>query len=66
MSEAGQNEARKVAAGFLNGIAVAVLAAGLITPLIGQDLQIWRSIAAVAIALGAHGLALALACQMQE
>ncbi len=66
MSKAGRNEARKVAAGFLNGIAVAMLVAGLITPFLSNDLHVWRTVLTVVLAFAAHAAALVLVLKTDQ
>jgi hypothetical protein len=66
MSKAGRNEMKRVAANFLNGAAVAMLAAGWIGPFIAQDAKVWMSALAVLISATMHTLALCLVRNVED
>ncbi|HTN63376.1 MAG TPA: hypothetical protein VL147_17790 [Devosia sp.] len=42
MEKSGRNERRKVAAQYLNGIAIAVLVTGVVSPALGQFSEGYR------------------------
>ena len=57
MGKTGRNERRKVAAQYLNGIALAVISLGVLGPLITGKGDLGTVSAAVAISFAAHALA---------
>ncbi len=66
MGKAGRNEMKRVGANFLNGAAVAMLAAGCIGPVVGQKSEIWISVLAVLVSATLHALALRLVGNVEE
>lgn len=57
MGKTGRNERRKVAAQYLNGIALAVIASAAVGPLVTGKGDLGTVAAAVAISLTMHALA---------
>lgn len=57
MGKSGRNEQRKVAAQYLNGIALAVIASGVLGPLVTGSGGLGTITVAVAISLTLHVLA---------
>ena len=57
MGKTGRNERRKVAAQYLNGIALAVIASGVLGPLVTGNGGLGTITAAVAVSLAMHALA---------
>jgi hypothetical protein len=57
MGKAGRNEAKRVAANFLNGAAVAVVATGYIGPLMAGASNAWAAVAVILVSAGLHLLA---------
>lgn len=66
MGKAGRNAARRTAANFLNGIAVATLAAGCIGPALTQDADLWISALAVLASALLHAMALHLVSNLED
>lgn len=60
MGKAGRNEMKKIAAGFLNGVAIAILATGCLAPAFGQTQWALSALIAAGLSLAVHILALAM------
>lgn len=57
MGKAGRNERRKVAAQYLNGIALAVIASGFLGPLMTGNGDLRIAATAIVVSFGLHMLA---------
>lgn len=57
MGKTGRNERRKVAAQYLNGIALAVIVSGVLGPLVTGSGGLGTITAAIVISLAMHALA---------
>ena len=66
MGKAGRNEMKKATAGFLNGVAVAVLASGCIIPVFGQNQWLSSSLCAVVGGLCLHLVARMMVRHIEE
>lgn len=66
MGKAGRNESKRVAANFLNGIAVALLMAGCIGPLLACDGRIWLVALAIIGSAAIHWTAVKLAGDLED
>ena len=54
MGKAGRNETKRVAANFLNGIAVALIVAGSIGPLLAGEERVWLPVSALIASAAMH------------
>jgi hypothetical protein len=66
MGKAGRNETKRMAANFLNGAAVALLAAGYIGPLLTEDHQILVAVTALLGSWASHFMAVQLAGYLED
>lgn len=66
MGKAGRNEMKKVAAGFLNGAATAILVSGFLMPVIGSRQWALFSPTAALVSLVIHALALVIVRSLED
>lgn len=66
MGKAGRNETKRVAANFLNGVAIALLMAGCISPLLAGDERLWLAALAIIVSAAIHTAAVMLAGDLED
>jgi cytochrome c biogenesis protein CcdA len=66
MGKAGRNEMKRVAANFLNGAAVAMLAAGCIGPVVAEVMDLGLSACAVLASAVMHAMALSIVGDVED
>lgn len=66
MGKAGRNESKRVAANFLNSIAVALLVTGCISPLVVGDERVWHAALAIIASAAIHRAAVKLAGDLED
>ena len=66
MGKAGRNEAKRVAANFLSGIAVALIVAGCIGPLLAGEERVWLPVSALIASAAMHWMAQMFASDLED
>lgn len=66
MGKVGRNEMKKVAAGFLNGAAIAILVSGFLMPVIGSRQLALSYPTSALVSLVIHALALVIARSLED
>jgi hypothetical protein len=66
MGKNGRNEVRKVVAAFLNGVAVAILVTGLVSPMLANDPRSWVPCFAIVAGLAAHLAAISVVRRLED